>query len=203
MQKYNFINKISFPFEPNTDEKNGGFYEGFANLMYTGAYDEILTENSQRELNETIQYGKFFSKNFHAYVNDLDATPYNSLALWQKVGPQDPSRGSGAGDAPSYNGGSILKGIIDEFNISFGQFLSGLQNLVTPTTIDESLSNIALATAYATGKNVVPFFKNVLKFKEFCAKLVVLTSVWLIDGCPIVTSDCPVMLLLLVLTIHV
>ena len=160
----NNIDKISFPFTPNTDEKNGGFYEGFASLMYTGAYDEILIENSQRELNETIQYAKFFSKNFHAYVNDLDATPYNSLALWQKVGPQDPSRGSGSGNTPSYNGGSILKGIINQFNISLGEFLSGLQNLDTPTTIDESLSNIALATAYATGKNVVPFFKNVLKF---------------------------------------
>ena len=160
----NDIHKISLPYTPFTDEKNGGFYEGFAAVMYTDAYDEILTSKSQRELNETILYGKFFRKNFNAYINDLDANPYNSLALWEKMGPQDPSRGSGAGNSPSYNGGSILKGIINEFNITMGDFLIGLEDLNTPKTIKEALSNIALATAYSTGNNTIPFFKNVLKF---------------------------------------
>ena len=53
------INKIMLPFQPNSDEKNGGFSEAFANIMYIDAFDQILTEKTQRELNETLMNKKW------------------------------------------------------------------------------------------------------------------------------------------------
>ena len=39
---YGVASKLSFPFAPNTDEKNGGFSEGYAANMVILAYDQIL-----------------------------------------------------------------------------------------------------------------------------------------------------------------
>ena len=157
------FNKISLPVVTGTNQKNGGFAEGFANLMYTQVLDSLLTSSSQRDLNETFVYKRTFSQVFHAYVNDLDATPYNSLAYWNKIGVQDPSRGHGF-NGPSYNGTALLEGILNTFKITLSDFITSLDNLSSPSSVDEALSNIALATCYASGYNVSPFFDNVLKF---------------------------------------
>jgi hypothetical protein len=157
------FNKISLPVVTGTNQKNGGFAEGFANLMYTQILDSLLIHPNQRDLNETFVYKRSFSQVFHAYVNDLDATPYNSLAYWNKIGVQDPSRGHGF-NGPSYTGTAIIEGILNTFDITLSEFITALDNLSIPTSVDDALSNIALATGYATGNNVAPFFENVLKF---------------------------------------
>ena len=157
------FDKISLPVVTGTNQKNGGFAEGFANLMYTQILDSILTYSFQRDLNETFVYKRTFSEVFHAYVNDLDATPYNSLAYWNIIGVQDPSRGHGF-NGPSYNGTAILEGVLNTFEITLSDFITSLGNVSTPSSVDEALSNIALATCYASGFNVSPFFENVLKF---------------------------------------
>lgn len=157
------FNKITLPVVNGTSQKNGGFSEGFANLMYTQILDSLLTNNWERDLNETFVYKKSFLRMFHSYINDLDATPYNSLAFWNKIGVQDPSRGQGF-NGPSYNGTAILEGILNNFEITLSNFITSLNNVSTPLTVDDALSNIAIGTCYATGKNVAPFFEHVLKF---------------------------------------
>lgn len=157
------LSKIVLPATPNTNEKNGGFYEGFANIMYTDALNQILTLSSEREMNESLAFRVWQKQLFHAYVNDLDATPYNSLAFWDKIGVQDPSRGLGFNEA-SYPGGSILRGILTEFNFSIGAFVSAMGPLTEPSSVDEGLSNLAIASSEAAGYNLVAFFNNALKF---------------------------------------
>lgn len=169
------FNKISLPVVTGTNQKNGGFAEGFANLMYTQILDSLLIHPNQRDLNETFVYKRSFSQVFHAYVNDLDATPYNSLAYWNKIGVQDPSRGHGF-NGPSYTGTAILEGILNTFDITLSEFITALDNLSSPTSVDDALSNIALATGYATGNNVAPFFENVLKFNLTTSAKTILSS---------------------------
>ena len=169
------FDKISLPVVTGTNQKNGGFAEGFANLMYTQILDSLLTSSSQRDLNETFVYKRTFSQIFHAYVNDLDATPYNSLAYWNKIGVQDPSRGHGF-NGPSYNGTALLEGLLNTFKISLSDFITSLGNLSSPSSVDEALSNIALATCYASGYNLTPFFENVLKFNLTSSAKTILAS---------------------------
>ena len=162
----NGINKIAFPFEPNTDEKNGGFYEGFAGFMTTNAFNEIVTNSSERHINETLMNIKWDLEKFRGYINDLDATPYNTIAKWEKLGVQDPNRGhDGWNDFdPSYTGGSFLRGTLETLEINTFDFIENLQSLNIPITVEDALSNFSLAAARSINANLNYFFQNVMKF---------------------------------------
>lgn len=166
---FTFSNKILFPFTPNTDEKNGGFAEGFAGLMYCYAYDKILTDPHQRELNETLLNIRWGVQQFRGYINDDSANPYNSFAKWELFGVRDPNRGLDGWTYehyPSYPGGSILFGLFDTFkgDLVLSKFFEILRSRPNVSTIEDALSNIAYSASFSMEKNLVPFFKNVLRF---------------------------------------
>ncbi|MEY2922101.1 MAG: hypothetical protein RL108_723 [Bacteroidota bacterium] len=165
---FTFSDKILFPFKPNTDEKNGGFAEAFADLMYLYAFDEAMTVPSQRELNETLLNIPWALKGFRGYVNDTTATPYNCFAKWEKLGVIDPNRNSATWHGyAAYPSQTTLVGIFETFDkkLLFPQFFQILRQRPSVRTIEDALSNIAFSTSVAMNQNLAPFFKNVLKFK--------------------------------------
>lgn len=165
---FTFSDKILFPFSPNTDEKNGGFAEAFADLMYLYAFDEVMTDPSQRELNETLLNIPWALKGFRGYINDTTATPYNCFAKWEKLGVIDPNRNSATWHGyAAYPSQTALVGIFETFdkNLLFPQFFQILRQRPSVRTIEDALSNIAYSTSLAMNQNLAPFFKNVLKFK--------------------------------------
>jgi len=168
---FTFSDKILFPYDSNdTKARNGGFAEGFASMMYLFAFDEIIKKQDERELNETFQNIKWNLKQFRGYINDTTATPFNSLARWDKFGVLDPNRGLDGwnyDEFPAYSGTSILIGIFDTFGKEnlFPHFYNNLKLLPKVVSIEDALSNIALATSQSIKKNLIPFFENVLKFK--------------------------------------
>ncbi len=165
---FTFSDKILFPAKPNTNEKNGGFAEAFADLMYQYAYDEVMTETSQRELNETLLNIPWAVKGFRGYINDTTATPYNCFAKWDKLGILDPNRNSATWhEYAAYPGKTALVGIFETFDkkLLFPQFFQILRQRPRVNTIEDALSNIAYSSSIAMNQNLAPFFKNVLKFK--------------------------------------
>ena len=165
---FTFSDKILFPFKPNTDEKNGGFAEAFADLMYLYAFDEVITEPSQRELNETLLNIPWALKGFRGYINDTTATPYNCFAKWEKLGVIDPNRNSATWHGyAAYPSQTTIVGIFETFDkkLLFPQFFQILRQRPSVRTIEDALSNIAYSTSLAMNQNLAPFFKNVLKFK--------------------------------------
>jgi hypothetical protein len=165
---FTFSNKILFPYDQNTNEKNGGFAEAFAGMMYMYAFDQIITEPAQREINETILNLRWNMQRFRGYINDDSCTPYNTLANWEKIGTLDPNRGTdGWNDYdPAYNGGAILVGIFETLGKEklFPEFFTHIKNCNSVQTIEDALSNIALSASKSVNGNLVPFFKNVLRF---------------------------------------
>lgn len=166
---FTFGSKILFPYTPGTDEKHGGFPEAFASIMYLYAFDEIMDNEEQRTLNETLMNIKWNLQIFHGYINDTTANPYNSWATWEKHGTQDPNRGKdGLNDhiAPSYHSAGMITGIFETFgrNNLFPNFFHELFQRPDAITIEDALSNIAYSASKSLNKNLVPFFKNVLRF---------------------------------------
>ena len=163
---FTFSDKILFPFDLSKDEKNGGFAEGFAGLMNQYAYEEVITEPSQRELNEILLNTPWAVKQFRGYINDTTATPYNCLAKWDKVGVLDPNRGLSWHGYTAYPGHIILVGIFETLDkkLLFPRFFEILRKRPSVKTIEDALSNIAYSASVAMNQNLVPFFKNVLKF---------------------------------------
>lgn len=166
---FTFSNKVLFPFDPNKDEKNGGFAEGFANILYLYAFDKIMVNPSQRELNETLLNIRWHLQRFRGYINDDSCTPHNTIAKWEKIGTLDPNRGQDGWNEsdPAYTGTAILTGIIETFGKDnlFPKFFTILKDRPSVNTIEDALSNIAYSASFALNKNLLPFFKNVLKFK--------------------------------------
>lgn len=162
----NSIDKIALPFNAGSNEKNGGFYEGFASFMTTNAFNELMTNSSERHINETLMNIKWDLEKFRGYINDLDATPYNTIHVWEKLGVQDPNRGHDGWntDDPSYTGGSFLRGTLETFEISVFDFIQNLQSLNVPNTVEDALSNFSLAAAKSINANLNYFFQNVMKF---------------------------------------
>ena len=162
---FTFSNKVLFPYDVNKDEKNGGFAEGFANILYLYAFDKIVVDQSQREVNETFLNIRWHLQNFRGYINDDSCTPYNTIAKWEKTGTLDPNRGHE--NDPAYTGTDILTGIIETFGKDnlFPKFFTILKDRPSVNTIEDALSNIAYSASFALNKNLLPFFKNVLKFK--------------------------------------
>lgn len=168
---FTFSDKVLFPYDANdTKARNGGFAEGFASMMYLFAFDSIIKSQDEKDLNETFQNIKWNLKQFRGYINDTTATPYNSLARWDKFGVLDPNRGLDGwnyDEYAAYPGASILMGIFDTFGKEnlFPGFYKKLKLLPKVTTIEDALSNIALATSQSLNKNLNAYFENVLKFK--------------------------------------
>lgn len=164
---FTFSDKILFPFTPNTDEKNGGFAEGFADVMYQYAYHEIITDPKERTLNETLLNIEWAKKRFRGYINDTTANPYNCLAKWDKEGVLDPNRGVSGHFYSAYPSNSLLIGIFETFDrrLMFPSFFKIIKERPSVKTIEDALSNIAYASSKSINKNLGPFFKNVLKFK--------------------------------------
>jgi hypothetical protein len=168
---FTFSDRVLFPYDASDIKaRNGGFAEGFASMMYLFAFDSIIKNQDERDLNETFQNIKWNLKQFRGYINDTTATPYNSLARWDKFGVLDPNRGLDGwnyDEYAAYPGASILMGIFDTFGKEnlFPGFYKKLKLLPKVTTIEDALSNIALATSQSLNKNLNAYFENVLKFK--------------------------------------
>ena len=165
---FTLSNKVLFPAEVGTDEKNGGFAEGFANVFYLYAFDSIMTNPAQRALNETLLNRKWQLQKFRGYINDDLCNPYNTLAKWENLGTADVNRGNYGYDSadPAYTGTSLLIGLIETFgkNELFPEFFRNLKECQDVVTIEDALSNIAYSASKALNGNLMPFFKNVLKF---------------------------------------
>jgi hypothetical protein len=166
---FTFSNKVLFPFDLSKNEKNGGFAEGFAGLFTVYAFDKLLTDSTQRELNEVLYNNTMNIQRFRGYINDDSSNPYNTIAKWEKIGVLDPNRGiDGWNDSdPAYPGGVLLTGLIEILGRErlFPKFFSILRNQPDVKTIEDALSNIAYSASFSINKNLVPFFKNVMKFK--------------------------------------
>ncbi|MFY9159257.1 gliding motility-associated C-terminal domain-containing protein [Aquirufa ecclesiirivi] len=165
---FDFSSKVLFPFTPNSSEKNGGMAEAFASLFTAYAFDQIITDAVQRRYNESLINIQWFKENFIGYINDLQANPYNVWAKWDRIGYNDYNRGTGTNtdDEPAWKSVGLLQGIIDTFGKStiFPKFFLELRKMPRVNSIEDALSNIALATASCTQTNLLPFFKNVVKF---------------------------------------
>jgi hypothetical protein len=166
---FNFSNKILFPYKPNTDERNGGFAEGFASFFYTHAFDEIITNQDERLFNETLLNIDWGKDRFFGYINDTIANPYNVWAKNEIKGIRDANRGNDAGnnDETSWPSIAVLEGLNQVFGFKniFPTFFKELVKLPDVVSIEDALSNIALASSKSLNYNLNPFFKNVMKFK--------------------------------------
>ena len=162
----NNIDKIALPYDLNKDEKNGGFYEGFASIMTEKAFDHIMKNTSQRHLNETLMNKVWDLERFRGYINDLDANPYNTIHKWDKLGVQDPNRGVDGWNVSdnSYSGGSLLRGTFESIGIEIYDFISNLEDLNNPNSVEDALSNFSLSSAKSINGNLNYFFQNVMKF---------------------------------------
>ena len=141
-----------------------GFKEAFASIMVINTYDNIIVNESQRVLNETLINKKWHSSIFRSYINNLIATSDNSLDVPSFKGIQDVNRGlSGRGDS-SYPITAILYGILELFNIELSDFILNLNNTESYLSFEDASSNLALSISKITNKNLVYFFENVLKF---------------------------------------
>ncbi|MHA8061244.1 gliding motility-associated C-terminal domain-containing protein [Aquirufa beregesia] len=165
---FDFSSKVLFPYNPNSQEKNGGMAEAFASLFTAYAFNDLLTDPQQRKFNETLLNISWFRENFIGYINDLDANPYNVWAKWDRIGYNDYNRGTGTNtdDEPAWKPVGLLEGIISTFGKStiFPKFFQELRKMPKVNTIEDALSNIAQAAANCTQTNLVPFFKHVVKF---------------------------------------
>ncbi len=164
---FDFSSKILFPFAPNSGERNGGFAEAFAGIMYQFAFDEIIDDLSERQLNETLMNLKWSKTWYRGYINDTSANPYNSYARWDLDGVLDPNRGRAGHDFTAYFATTALYPIFDIFGKDrmFPGFFINLRQQPNVVTIEDALSNIALAASKTIQTNLNPFFQNVLKFR--------------------------------------
>ena len=166
---FTFGEKVQFPFDSSDPSaKNGGFAEAFANIMVLYAFDDAMKDLKARHLNETLINKQRYLNKYHAYINDLHATPYNSWARWQKTGLLDPSRVGVAGiDGAAYHSSCVLIGIIEALGKEnvFPAFFKHLREMHDSNSIEDSLSNIAYSFSLATNSNLISYFENVLKFK--------------------------------------
>ena len=165
---FTFGDRIQFPFDASDpDARNGGFAEGFASLMVLYGFNEIMTDPSQRHLNETLVNLSRSLDTHYAYRNDLTANPLNSWARWEKSGLLDPSRMGVAGNFwGTYGSGSTLVGIIEFIGREkvFPQFFTELMQRPKVFDIQDSLDNIAISFSKAAGFNYGQYFDKVLKF---------------------------------------
>jgi hypothetical protein len=165
---FTFSNKILFPYDLSKNERNGGFAEGFANIFYTYAFNQILKEPNERIFNETLLNPEWARMKFIGYINDTLATPYNTISKADLIGVRDPNRGFDGWNfgTISYDGYSILEGIISTIGKDklFPNFFKELLKLPDVITKEDAMSNIAIAASKATNYNLNSFFKNVIKF---------------------------------------
>jgi PKD repeat protein len=164
---FNFSDKILFPFRPNTDDKNGGFAEAFAAIMYQYAFDEIMDDPAERQMNETLMNLEWSRTWSRGYINDTSANPYNSFARWDLDGVLDPNRGRAGHNASAYFSTVGVFPIFDIFgkNRMFPGFFKNIREQPSVVTIEDALSNIAYAASKTIQTNLNAFFINVLKYK--------------------------------------
>jgi len=159
--------KLLFPYTPGTDERNGGFAEGFATVAGLVADLKYLTkqDSSLQKFQETIYFYNQLKRFFIAYLNDLKADPYNSLAKENQN--NDINRNTWGYKDPAYYAASILVGVNETFKQEnlFSQFFKFLEERKNANTIEDVLSNIAYCFSKSTNSNLLPYFQNVLKFK--------------------------------------
>ena len=87
---------------------------------------------------------KWDLKLFRAYINDSEANPFNSWAKWDLTGARDSSRGKtlpGLG-AYSFN---LFSALYQIFDFDIKAFFENLEELAIPKTVEDALSNFALA----------------------------------------------------------
>ncbi|MFY0629734.1 MAG: T9SS type A sorting domain-containing protein [Flavobacteriaceae bacterium] len=160
---FTFGGQALFPYVPNTDERNGGFAEGFANLAYT---TEFVSSNVPYvPLYETSAYNKGLLKLFRAYINDLDSDPYNTLHKERLI--SDLNRNPWGFKLPAYVASGILVGIHETFKDRtdfMPRFFEKMATLPNASSIEEALGNIAYAFSYAANEDLSYFFENTLKF---------------------------------------
>ncbi len=155
--------KLLFPFTPGTDERNGGFAEGFAAVLGLMADLDYLTkqDSSLQLFQETIAYYNQIKNQFLAYINDTSANPYNCMARDSVI--SDINRNSWFLGKPS---GAILLGVqqLFEQESTFSSFFNYLKDRPYASSIEQALGNLAYCFSKSHNYNLLPLFKNVLKF---------------------------------------
>ena len=167
---FTFSNKLLFPFDASKNERNGGFAEAFAQLFSSYAFDEVIKSKDERVFNETILNLEWAKTDFFGYINDTLATPLNTLSKPDLFGIRDPNRGFDGWNCDttsSWSATGLLHGIFFTLGKEklFPQFFKELEKLSIAKTKEDVMSNIAIATSKSMNSNLIPFFKNVLKFK--------------------------------------
>ena len=163
---FKYGGKILFPFTPDTEERNGGFAEGFANF---GQLESFITNvypymsDNRRKFQETYAYYNQLKNSFLAYINDLESNPLTSLKFEKFI--NDHNRNSWGFEIPAYFASSILIGTYDLLNKpKLVNFINVLNQRNNASTVEYALGSIALAFSRAANKNLNNYFKNVLKF---------------------------------------
>lgn len=158
--------KILFPFKPNTDERNGGFAEGFANLgqleVYMGSVYPLFNEN-RKQFQETNAFHRELKNLLRAYINNKNVNPYNSMHKEKNL--FDVNRNPWLISIPSYIASGIMVGTYNLFNKpSMKGFWDALKVRNSPSSVEYALGNIALGFSKAANLNLNNYFINVLKF---------------------------------------
>ncbi len=155
--------KLLFPTRPNSNDKNGGFAEGFATVAGLLADHDFLANLPfpQNQFHETLLFERKSEQYLNAYINALDSNPYNSLAA--NFQNNDFNRNPWAFTGPST---AILLGMNKLFKSDslFAGFFKHLGTRKQVETIEDVLDNLAYCFSFSTNLNLAPLFKNVFKF---------------------------------------
>jgi len=155
-----FIKKFSYN-ERGT--ANIGFSQGISSLLFYRMYDEILNNNNQRVFNETLLNQIWAKENLIGYINDSTANQDNSFGINQTFVPSDLNRMPPYGIRTYDN---LVLGILNQLKVdSLKFFFNECSKLNDANNLDDVINNFILATSKSTNKNLIPYFKNVLKFK--------------------------------------
>ncbi len=163
---FTFGSKVFFPFDPNLNQTNGGFAEGFASFIGLLAFlDDCKSRPaSYTEFQETYLNYDWLLNSFRAYYNDPTASPDSNLHKNKFI--FDINR-SYYGNYYGVYSGPILVGTYELFknDIRWPDFFQSINSAPNASTKEVAMGNIALAFSAATRYNLNAYFRNVLKFR--------------------------------------
>ena len=159
--------KLLFPYNPDLNQRNGGFAEAFANLPYLNIYlNKIkpLLSSDRIIFQETDKYYRELNNLFLAYINDLNTNPENSL-LYEKT-IFDINRNKLGFNIPSYIATAIIISTFSNFEMKdFKVFYESIKTRSPSDSIEKAMGAIAFGFSKSLNLNLINYFENVLKFK--------------------------------------
>ncbi len=161
---FTFSSKMLFPGPYGPNDQNGGFAEGFANLMALKAL-ETAYPNANRFLSETAYYTNELYRLGLAYVNNPAATPDSVLAKNGII--VDKNRNKRGLHNPAGFPASGILFLLDSLFANEGfypDFFTELAQRPDVTSMQDGLHNIFIATCKSVGANLTSFFQQALKF---------------------------------------